>query len=251
MIRTISARLGAASAACFCCALLAAPAAFAADGGAASAPDGGATFGMSTSAAPAAGDAGTLLVEKAVILGRTLSVQGTMAHGEPGRSVLVMRQEKSGAWVPTASATTTTGGAFTASWKTDHIGRFPLRALSGPAPGASAAAAEPATGITPVTVYRQGLATYYGPGFFGKRTACGQVLRKATLGVAHRTLPCGSMVDVYFKGRSIRVPVIDRGPFRKGTTWDLTLATADAINFTGAGLAKIGALRLPKAAAGR
>lgn len=240
MIRTISARLGAASAAFLACALIPAPA------GAVS--DGGLGFGSSTAAAPAAGEGGTLLVRTAVILGRTLRVQGTMAHGEAGRPVLIERQGKDGTWTRTAAATTGRGGAFSATWKTDHIGRFPLRAIPSPAAEVTAASTA-ATGITPVTVYRQGMATYYGPGFFGRRTACGQVLRRATLGVAHRTLPCGTQVDLYYKGHTITVPVIDRGPFRAGTTWDLTSATAQALGFTGT--ARIGALRLPKAAAAR
>ncbi|MCW3039034.1 MAG: hypothetical protein JWM31_939 [Solirubrobacterales bacterium] len=229
------ARFGAAAAACFACST---PVAHAADGGLA--------FGSPTAAAPAAGDAGTLFVKTAVILGRTLRVQVTMAHGQPGRQVIVQRQEKDGDWVPTATATTTDGGAFTATWKTDHIGRFPIRALPSPTPGVSAASV-PSTGTTPVTVYRQSVATYFGPGFFGQQTACGQTLRKTTLGVAHRALPCGTLVDLYYKGRSITVPVIDRGPFRKDTTWDLTSATADALGVTST--VRIGALRMPKAAA--
>lgn len=169
-----------------------------------------------------------------------------MAHGQAGREVVVERREKDGTWVRTASATTTGGGAFTAAWVTDHIGRFPLRALPVAEAGASAAAAPaPATGETPVTVYRPANATFFGPGLFGRQTACGQTLRTTTLGVAHRTLPCGTQVALYYKGRTITVPVIDRGPFRKDTTWDLTSATAEALAFTGT--ARIGALRLPKA----
>jgi hypothetical protein len=233
--RTILASLLALLSACSVCAL--------APVSAVARSDGGLQYG-STDPAPAQGDGGTLLVRTAVILGRTLHVKGTMAHGEAGRPVTVQRQEKDGDWVLTATTTTTAGGAFHATWTTDHIGRFPLRAFPSPTAGASAAAS-PATGETPVTVYRQSMATFFGPGFFGKRTACGQTLRRATLGVAHRKLPCGTMVDLYYRGRSVTVPVIDRGPFREGTTWDLTSATADLLRFTGTG--KIGALRLPAA----
>jgi rare lipoprotein A (peptidoglycan hydrolase) len=69
-------------------------------------------------------------------------------------------------------------------------------------------------------------ATWYGPGFFGRRTACGQVLRRSTQGVAHRRLPCGTQVTIYFRGRLKTVPVIDRGPYAHRATWDLTQATA-------------------------
>jgi rare lipoprotein A len=99
------------------------------------------------------------------------------------------------------------------------------------------------TGTTSVTVYKPGVATYFGHGFYGSHMACGAVLRHTTLGVAHRTLPCGTLVDLYYKGRSIAVPVIDRGPFRHGTTWDLTEATAKALKM--ASTSKIGAVRAP------
>jgi len=207
--------------------------------------DGGLQYG-STDAIPAPGEGGTLLVRTAVILGRTLRVQGTMAHDLAGRPVAVQRQEQDGDWVLTATTMTTEGGAFDARWITDHIGRFALRALTPAAAGASAsAAAAPTTGQTPVTVYRQGLASFYGPGFFGARTACGRILRKATLGVAHPALPCGTVVNLYYKGRTVTVPVIDRGPFHPGRIWDLTEATAALLRFTGTGT--IGALRMPRA----
>jgi hypothetical protein len=69
-------------------------------------------------------------------------------------------------------------------------------------------------------------ATWYGPGLYGNRTACGKRLRPATLGVAHKSLPCGTRVTFYRGGRFITVPVIDRGPFRHGVAWDLTAAAA-------------------------
>jgi hypothetical protein len=69
-------------------------------------------------------------------------------------------------------------------------------------------------------------ATWYGPGLYGNRTACGARLRRSTLGVAHRTLPCGTPVTFYHRGRFVTVSVIDRGPFARGVEWDLTAATA-------------------------
>jgi len=74
-------------------------------------------------------------------------------------------------------------------------------------------------------------ATWYGPGFFGNETACGQTLTRRTVGVAHKTLPCGSKVVLRYKGRFVRTTVIDRGPFANGAKWDLTQATAQALHF--------------------
>jgi rare lipoprotein A (peptidoglycan hydrolase) len=66
--------------------------------------------------------------------------------------------------------------------------------------------------------------SWYGPGFYGKRTACGLALTRGLLGVAHRTLPCGTKIT--FKnpdnGRVVTVPVVDRGPYVSGRQWDLT-----------------------------
>ena len=74
-------------------------------------------------------------------------------------------------------------------------------------------------------------ATWYGPGFFGNQTACGKTLARRTTGVAHRTLPCGSKVVIAYEGRYVRTKVIDRGPFANGAKWDLTQATARALEF--------------------
>ena len=80
-----------------------------------------------------------------------------------------------------------------------------------------------------VALMRPLWATWYGPGFYGKRTACGVRLRRGTLGVAHRYLPCGTTVTFYRAGRFVNLRVIDRGPFRRGVSWDLTAAAARAI----------------------
>lgn len=81
-------------------------------------------------------------------------------------------------------------------------------------------------------IYRHGEATWYGPGLYGNQTACGQTLRKKTLGVAHRELSCGTKVDLLYKQNIITVRVIDRGPYGEAD-WDLTRATKERLNFEG------------------
>jgi rare lipoprotein A (peptidoglycan hydrolase) len=83
-------------------------------------------------------------------------------------------------------------------------------------------------------------ATWYGPGLYGRHTACGQLLTARTIGVAHRSLPCGTPVKFLYRGRSIVAPVIDRGPYTRGNSWDLTLATAEALNFDEVGADRVG-----------
>lgn len=77
--------------------------------------------------------------------------------------------------------------------------------------------------------------SWYGPGFYGKRTACGYALTKTLLGVANKTLPCGTKVTFSWKGRTITVPVVDRGPYVVGRQWDLTGGLCVALHhcFTG------------------
>lgn len=78
-------------------------------------------------------------------------------------------------------------------------------------------------------------ASFYGPGFYGRRTACGKALTKRLIGVAHRTLKCGTLVAFRYKGVVVVAPVVDRGPYIAGRTWDLTggLCTALGHCWTG------------------
>ncbi len=66
--------------------------------------------------------------------------------------------------------------------------------------------------------------SWYGPGLYGNGTACGQKYTKTIMGVAHRSLPCGTLVTFRnpANGRQITVPVIDRGPYVAGRTWDMS-----------------------------
>ena len=84
-------------------------------------------------------------------------------------------------------------------------------------------------------VYRIAVASWYGPGFYGAHLGCGGRLGAGQLGVAHKTLPCGTMLTVRYRGRSVRVPVIDRGPYVGGREFDLTGATAQRLHFGGHG----------------
>jgi rare lipoprotein A len=80
-----------------------------------------------------------------------------------------------------------------------------------------------------------GASWYGGKTMWGRHTACGQVLRPSTVGVANKTLPCGTPVKFVWHGHSIIAPVIDRGPYVKGRAWDLTSAAAESLEFEGVG----------------
>ena len=86
-----------------------------------------------------------------------------------------------------------------------------------------------------MNVYRHALASWYGPGFYGHRLACGGTLKQGTVGVAHKTLPCGTKITLHNKGRTLQVKVIDRGPYVGGRYYDLTAATKQKLGFGSTG----------------
>ena len=97
---------------------------------------------------------------------------------------------------------------------------------------------DPGTATALTQSMKRAGATWYGPGFYGNRTACGKVLRTTTVGVANRTLPCGTRVTFSYHGRYLVAPVIDRGPYRKGYDWDLTSAAAQQLGLTSSDLVR-------------
>lgn len=108
----------------------------------------------------------------------------------------------------------------------------PTASASASTGGAGAPSPESATAAKP-KVHPSGIATWFGPGFYGKKTACGQTLTPGVVGVANRTLPCGTLVKVAYKGHALTVPVLDRGPYSHiGADWDLTSGAAEALGIT-------------------
>jgi len=192
----------------------------------------------------------TLQAPQTGLLDGTVRFTGTVAQPGAGETVTIERQSAfPGYWLPATSAAVGPGGVFSARWRVSQSGSLSVRAVLG-SPGASAASAgriagTPGTPALTLTVYRSAVATLFGPGLYGRRTACGERLTSTLIGVANRVLKCGSMVAIYYAGRELDVPVVDRGPYAKGVVWDLTMATAKAIGITTT--ATIGALWPPPA----
>jgi rare lipoprotein A len=163
------------------------------------------------------------------VLGMQVTFNGSLP-GAAGRTVAVQRQDPKLGWVTIAGATAAPDGSFSAVWTVDRVGLFATRAvLSGE--GAVQATSTQSPLVT-VTGYRAAKATFFGPGLYGRRTACGQRLTRHLRGIAHRALPCGSVVELVYGGRVLRAPVVDRGPFARGIRYDLTQATASDLGFT-------------------
>lgn len=74
--------------------------------------------------------------------------------------------------------------------------------------------------------------SWFGPGLYGHGTACGQRLTKDLVGVAHRTLPCGTKIEFRNPKNGARVvaEVIDRGPFVSGRIWDMSRGLCHALD---------------------
>jgi rare lipoprotein A (peptidoglycan hydrolase) len=113
------------------------------------------------------------------------------------------------------------------------VGVAPTQASTGGASSYTAAA--PEEGGLAFSPMRSAEASWYGPGLWGRKTACGQTLRPNTLGVAHKTLPCGTTVKFVYHGHALITQVIDRGPYVKGRAWDLTQAASEALALEGVG----------------
>ena len=79
--------------------------------------------------------------------------------------------------------------------------------------------------------------TWYGPGWYGRSTACGNTLTKHLIGLAHRTLPCGTEVTLAYGARVVHAVVVDRGPYADGVDYDLTWGAARVLGVISAGRA--------------
>jgi rare lipoprotein A (peptidoglycan hydrolase) len=122
-------------------------------------------------------------------------------------------------------------GAFALSWRPKRLGTYRVRAY-GIHDRRVRGSASPSRRVT---AYHYANASYYGPGLYGNGMACGGTLLPGTLGVANKTLPCGTMVTLRYRGRTVTVPVVDRGPYVAGRDFDLTTATRDRLHFPGVG----------------
>lgn len=104
------------------------------------------------------------------------------------------------------------------------------------------AAAAAALALTSTAAYAQcGGASWYGPGFNGKRAASGEIFNENAMTAAHRSLPFGTVVQVTDQnsGKSIEVTINDRGPFHGKRIIDLSKAAATALGFRNRGTTSV------------
>jgi rare lipoprotein A len=210
-----------------CAGLLALPAA------AAAAPNGGtvAPGGAPLPSAPApTATGGALAVTPSTVLERQVAlVSGAVPTAVAGQGVWLQVRQGKGRWITVAHAAAAAGGSFTIAWRTNRAGQLELRVVGSDVASASSATATPQVALS---VYAPVIATWYGPGLYGNHTACGETLTRSLVGLADRTLPCGTPVSLVYNGEALTLPVIDRGPFANGATLDLTHAAAEELGLT-------------------
>ena len=166
-----------------------------------------------------------------VKIGRSVRVRGALKPGLAGRTVRLQLRSH-GDWKTVERARTGRAGHFRASWRASRPGSYRLRVRFA---GDGSNLAVSRSLRRRANVYRPAAASWYGPGFYGGRTACGYTLDASTRGVANKSLPCGTKVRFRYHGRTTVAKVIDRGPYAGGREWDLTPATKEALGFGSTG----------------
>jgi hypothetical protein len=162
-----------------------------------------------------------------ILRGEAITVRGRVRPLGRHRVKLVVRGPDS----VVLKARTGADGRFRARWTAPASGNYAVRAF-----GVHDRHTRAATSATRrLTAYRPAGASYYGPGLYGNGVACGGTLMPGTLGVANETLPCGTEVTLRYRGHTVTVPVIDRGPYVAGRDFDLTTATKERLHFPGVG----------------
>jgi rare lipoprotein A len=159
-----------------------------------------------------------------VLAGERATVSGRTRPGVAGRPVLLQRAGGHG-WATIDRATTREGGVFAFRFRPQRPASARLRVL------VDTSRRE----IGRLNVYRRTAVSWYGPGLYGNKLSCGGRLTPSTLGVAHKTLPCGASVTLRRGHRVVRVRVVDRGPYSGDREFDLTAATRHRLRFNGVG----------------
>jgi hypothetical protein len=158
-------------------------------------------------------------------VGEKVKIRGRVVPGGTRRKLTVLVGKK------TIETKTRRNGTFSAKWKADKVGSKTIRVRA----GSNKVATGSGDKAGKVNVFRPAHASYYGPGLYGNGVACGGTLKPSTIGVAHKTMPCGTKLTIRYKGKQAKAKVIDRGPYIAGREFDLTEALRNKLGFGGVG----------------
>ena len=161
------------------------------------------------------------ITEKHPRVGEKVGIRGRVAPSGTRRKVTV---KVAGEKITTK---TRADGTFRAKWKASKVGKRTIHVRT----AGNKIAAGSADRAGKLTVFRPAEASWYGPGFYGGALACGGTLQPGTVGVANKTLPCGSKITVRYHHEQVKTKVIDRGPYVAGREFDLTEALKNKLGF--------------------
>ncbi len=162
-----------------------------------------------------------------VLAGHSSTIAGALRPGRAGQMIRLQALTKRG-WRTLASTATGRAGHFRIRYTPNRDGSELVRLrFNGDSTGRPARRR-----LGRLNVFRLAEASWYGG---GGGLACGGELTGSTIGVANKTLPCGTLLTLRYGQRSLRVRVIDRGPYVEGREFDLTEATKRALGFGGVG----------------
>lgn len=170
-------------------------------------------------------------VRRTVMAGKAIVVRGALRPAGAGRAVSLQLARGRGGWKTVDHDRTDRRGRYILIWRAHRTGSKRVRVHFGGTRELSSARHLAGT----AHIYRRALASWYGPGLYGGHLACGGTLTPGTLGVANKSLPCGTKVTLHYRGRTVRVPVVDRGPYVGAREFDLTAATKARLGFGSTG----------------
>jgi rare lipoprotein A len=162
--------------------------------------------------------------------GSTARVSGSVLRRQAGRTVTLQARQGRG-WRTLDRDRTDSRGRYALTYRTRGSDSRAVRvSVAGDGQNATARRS-----LGRLNSFRTAHASWYGPGFYGKRTACGQTFHAGIMGVAHKRLPCGTRVTFRKGSRVVQARVVDRGPFIAGREWDLSPAVKNRLGFGSTG----------------
>ncbi len=162
--------------------------------------------------------------------GRTARVRGRLLPRRAGRVVTLERRTRRG-WATIDRGRTSASGRYALEHRMRAAGTITVRLRV-----RGDRTARPAVRhVGRLNAFRPAFASWYGPGLYGNSLGCGGTLTPGTVGVAHKSLPCGTPIVLRNGSRIVRTRVIDRGPYVGGREFDLTAATKLRLGFGSTG----------------
>ncbi|WP_026912186.1 septal ring lytic transglycosylase RlpA family protein [Patulibacter minatonensis] len=164
------------------------------------------------------------------LVGRTAVYAGRVRHHSAGQHVR-LEEHRGSKWRAITRDAVGRDGRFRVSTKISSMGdrSVRLRIVSNSRGKGDIERVEPVHG------FRRAYASYFGPGLYGSALACGGHLSPGTVGVAHKSLPCGTRLTLRLGDRQVEARVVDRGPYVAGREFDLTSATKSRLGFGSTG----------------